>query len=151
MSERRARRRPGENREHLIGAGLIEFGLFGYHGASTAAIARRADVPQPHVYTSFATKHALFLACWERVRAAALEARGLDGSGLDGRAPDDEHLRRFLFQAVAAACDPVLGDDLLPSLLELRSALGEDRFHALLRSGASELLGEGLTERPSSA
>lgn len=69
MSVRRARRRPGENRARLLEAGLVEFGLFGYHGTSTAAIAARAEVPQPHVYTSFRTKQELFLACWERVLA----------------------------------------------------------------------------------
>lgn len=63
----RPRRRPGENRERLIEAGLIEFGLFGYHGASTAGIAARAEVPQPHVYASFPSKGALFLAVVRRV------------------------------------------------------------------------------------
>lgn len=63
----RSRRRPGENRERLIEAGLIEFGLFGYHGASTAGIAARAEVPQPHVYASFPSKRALFLAVVRRV------------------------------------------------------------------------------------
>ncbi|WP_053352998.1 TetR/AcrR family transcriptional regulator [Leucobacter musarum] len=63
MTERRARRKPGENRQRLREAGLIEFGLFGFQGASTAGIAARADVPQPHVYASFATKQALFLEC----------------------------------------------------------------------------------------
>ncbi|WP_416446743.1 TetR/AcrR family transcriptional regulator [Leucobacter sp. HNU] len=63
----RSRRPPGENRERLIEAGLIEFGLFGYHGASTAGIAARAEVPQPHVYASFPSKRALFLAVVRRV------------------------------------------------------------------------------------
>lgn len=63
MTERRPRRKPGENRQRLREAGLIEFGLFGFHGASTAGIAARADVPQPHVYASFTTKQALFLEC----------------------------------------------------------------------------------------
>ncbi|PIO50323.1 hypothetical protein BV502_12770 [Leucobacter sp. OAMLP11] len=51
----------------MIEAGLIEFGLFGYHGASTAGIAARAEVPQPHVYASFPSKGALFLAVVRRV------------------------------------------------------------------------------------
>lgn len=59
---RRPRRRPGENRAALLEAAVFEFGEHGYHGASTAAIAAQADVPQPHVYVHFATKGELFLA-----------------------------------------------------------------------------------------
>lgn len=89
----RSRRRPGENRERLIEAGLIEFGLFGYHGASTAGIAARAEVPQPHVYASFPSKRALFLAVVRRVAerlaepaAGPLAKLNLPGAGLEGPA-----------------------------------------------------------------
>ncbi|UOR03046.1 TetR/AcrR family transcriptional regulator [Leucobacter allii] len=95
MVGHRPRRKPGENRQRLVEAGLVEFGLFGYHGASTAGIAARADVPQPHVYASFATKHELFLAC---VAAAAEEltlgdAEGgrADGGHADGGHADGGH------------------------------------------------------------
>lgn len=89
----RPRRRPGENRERLIEAGLIEFGLFGYHGASTAGIAARAEVPQPHVYASFPSKGELFLAVVRRVAErlagpTALAPAGT-GEGLLGGAPDE--------------------------------------------------------------
>lgn len=89
----RSRRRPGENRERLIEAGLIEFGLFGYHGASTAGIAARAEVPQPHVYASFPSKRALFLAVVRRVAerlaepaAGPLAKLNLSGADLEGPA-----------------------------------------------------------------
>lgn len=89
----RSRRRPGENRERLIEAGLIEFGLFGYHGASTAGIAARAEVPQPHVYASFPSKRALFLAVVRRVAerlaepaAGPLAKLNLPGADLEGPA-----------------------------------------------------------------
>jgi len=80
VTGRRPRRRPGENRERLVEAGLIEFGLFGYHGASTAAIAARADVPQPHVYASFETKRELFLACLDAACARSGAARPDDAA-----------------------------------------------------------------------
>ena len=60
---RRARRRTGENRERLILAGILCFGRTGFSGTSTGEIAATADVPQPHVYANFSTKHALFLEC----------------------------------------------------------------------------------------
>lgn len=66
-AQRRQRRRQGENRERLITAGIAEFGSFGYFGASTNAIAKRAEVSQPHVYSNFNTKLELFQACAERV------------------------------------------------------------------------------------
>ncbi|WP_336650897.1 MULTISPECIES: TetR/AcrR family transcriptional regulator [unclassified Leucobacter] len=130
-SQRRARRRPGENRERLIEAGLTEFGLFGYHGASTSSIAARAQVPQPHVYANFETKQQLFLACFDRVCDALLA---------EHREPDSEGIQRFLFQAVSAAADPVLRFALLGSLLELRDALGDSEFDALLAAGAHSML-----------
>ena len=131
MTERRARRRPGENRKRLLEAGLIEFGLFGFHGASTAGIAARADVPQPHVYASFATKQELFLACVDRLREELL-----------GEVPDVRRgaLSRLLYQAVAACRDPGMRDVLILGLVELRESLGESRFEALLAAGGSALI-----------
>ena len=90
----RPRRRPGENRERLIEAGLIEFGLFGYHGASTAGIAARAEVPQPHLYASFPSKRDLFLATVRRLAQRAAQERWAAGTGwaapraADTNAPD---------------------------------------------------------------
>ncbi|QIM18414.1 helix-turn-helix transcriptional regulator [Leucobacter coleopterorum] len=76
MSSRRPRRRPGQNHELLIEAGIVEFGLYGYQGASTSAIAVRAEVPQPHVYANFATKQELFLECFLRVSTLIFASPG---------------------------------------------------------------------------
>lgn len=139
MNERRPRRRPGENREQLVKAGLIEFGLHGYHGASTAAIARRAGVPQPHVYASFPTKLALFEACAARaldvldgpahhgdaVQGSTIPARSAapkaapvsgaapasDGDGLSS----EEAASLLLYQLVAVLADPAT-KSVLPAL-----------------------------------
>nr|WP_243752974.1 helix-turn-helix domain-containing protein [Leucobacter ruminantium] len=114
----------------MIEAGLIEFGLFGYHGASTAAVARRADVPQPHVYASFRTKQELFLACFAAARAAIAAA------------PDEglpERSCRLMLQAYAASGDPELREALSGDLAALREALGERRLGALLLEAARSL------------
>lgn len=134
MVARRARRKPGENRERLIEAGLIEFGLYGFHGASTAAIARRADVPQPHVYASFRTKLDLFIVCFGR---AASRLSGVPSS------LDIAVVQRFLFQAYAAAATPQVSQSLGTELLELRNALGES-FGAVLAGGADFTAQQGL-------
>lgn len=167
MPERRARRRPGQNRERLLEAGLIEFGLFGYHGAVTAAIAQRADVPQPHVYANFTGKQELFLACLavasERLHAVyrdlfpagpELEAPSGGSSGVTGPpssspeqvkqadASDSEDFTfatLLLFQAVAVARDPELGAAVRPAIEYLRSLLGEDAFRRVIAAAAASL------------
>lgn len=125
---KRPRRRPGENRERLLEAGIREFGTLGYHGTSTAAIAAAASVPQPHVYANFETKQDLFFACAERVCRDLAE-------------PDRTAVqhRRFLLQAVAAAPRVELRERLAPLLLELREAMGE-RFDAALVDAAVSLM-----------
>jgi AcrR family transcriptional regulator len=131
VTERRARRRPGENRKRLLEAGLIEFGLFGFHGASTAGIAARAGVPQPHVYASFATKQELVLACVELSCAGVRDRAGVDVP---------RSLQRIVLQALSAVRDPALNDALSRELGGLRSCIGEVRFAALLSAAAAGLL-----------
>lgn len=130
--QRRPRRRPGENREHLLEAGIREFGLSGFRGARTAAIAALAEVPQPHVYASFRTKRELFLACAARI------ADDADSGVLAMRA--DEDAPQFLLQAVAALGDEEVGAELRPLLRRIRSTLGERAFDAMLQRAAAALL-----------
>lgn len=165
--ERRARRPPGENRERLLTAGILEFGRHGYRGASTTAIAARAEVPQPHVYTNFRTKQELFLGCLTRavvlLTESARESTGdsttavktrpplsttSEGSRIDlpltlaqVHEPGGQALAGFLLQAVSALGEEPLRDDLLPELTTLRGALGAEAFDALLIAGADSLFG----------
>lgn len=132
MNERRIRRKPGENRTRLLEAGLTEFGLFGYHGASTLQIARRAGVPQPHVYANFGSKLELFVAC---VRTVA------DGTASGGAIKGSPQTQMLLFQAIAAAQDPELREQLLPVLTDVRELIGADAFLRLITDGADALLG----------
>ncbi|WP_165384162.1 TetR family transcriptional regulator [Leucobacter triazinivorans] len=134
MTERRARRPPGENRSRLLEAGLIEFGLFGFSAASTSAIAARAEMSQPHLYASFATKRDLFLACFAFV---------LDELREPVSERDQAHratLLRFLVQCVASSHVPGMREPLTAGLLELGSSLGESRFAALLAEGSHALI-----------
>ena len=117
----------------------MEFGLFGYHGASTSSIAARADVPQPHVYANFETKQQLFLACFERLG----EQLSVRPSGVPS-----ESLLRFLYQSVASSAAPGLQKPMRRPLLELRALLGEPLFDALLAAGARALLDAQPDPRP---
>ena len=173
MTERRARRKPGENRERLIEAGLIEFGLFGFHGASTARIAARAGVPQPHVYAHFATKQELFLAVCifavdivaddfvaaEFVSAdivpadvVAAEATA-GGSEVVSRSADGDEptntahdvALQLLSQAIAALGAPELRAQLAELLAELRRTLGDDAFRVAFGTVGESAVKRALT------
>jgi AcrR family transcriptional regulator len=61
----RARLTGDERRRTLLVAARAEFARVGYHGASTASIARRAGCSEPMLYKHFADKHALFLEALE--------------------------------------------------------------------------------------
>ncbi|MBL3683707.1 TetR/AcrR family transcriptional regulator [Leucobacter aridicollis] len=129
---RRPRRRPGENRAGLIIAGTIEFGLHGYAGAQTSAIAVRAGVSQPNVYANFASKRELFLACIGELPLVVEELA-------PGGQLEEQHAL-LLFQAVAAVREPALSPELGELLRELRSSLGAARFSDALSGAAAILL-----------
>lgn len=121
----------GENRQRLLQAGLAEFGLHGFHGAATAAIAARADVPQPHLYASFSSKQALFAAC------VGIAVNTVIESAPD--MPPDDALR-VLYQAYAAARDPALQEALSEPLCALRERLSADTLAAYLLRAADSLV-----------
>jgi AcrR family transcriptional regulator len=61
-----ARKSAEERREELIAIAFRHFGEGGYHGTSTEAIAREAEISQPYLFRLFKTKRGLFLACVDR-------------------------------------------------------------------------------------
>ncbi len=124
----RPRQTPGsrqsadDRRGQVLEAALREFAELGYHGASTAAIARRAGISQPYIYALFPSKQVLFLAVHDLVigRIRATFARAAQGatSPLDaldrmGHTYPDLIGDRFALlaqlQAYAAAGDPEIG------------------------------------------
>jgi len=112
-----------QRREQVLDAATHEFAEHGYHGASTASIAKLAGISQPYIYALFPNKRELFLAAHARMtdhlRATFLEAaRGsedpeerLHQMGLAYR-PLIEANRELLLlqlQSQAAAGDPEIG------------------------------------------
>jgi AcrR family transcriptional regulator len=73
-----------ERRESVLNAAMIEFGIGGYVGTSTQAIADRVGVSQPYLFRLFESKKALFIAtaerCFDHVNAVFVDA----GEGLTG-------------------------------------------------------------------
>ena len=104
----RLRRSREDNRERLLDAALAEFGAKGFEGASTRAIADRADAHQPQIHYHFASKEALWKAAVDHLFAELGRAMdGLDvGAGRTGALEalaDDfaEMIRRFVRFAAA--------------------------------------------------
>jgi AcrR family transcriptional regulator len=111
-----------ERREAVLDAAIAEFAVYGLHGATTEAIARRVGITQPYIFRLYGSKKELFLAAVERVCdrvihtwQAVLEAAPEDAdpeerirvageayAGLMGRR--EELL--LLLQAFAASQDP---------------------------------------------
>jgi AcrR family transcriptional regulator len=114
-----------QRRDQVLDAATHEFAVHGYHGASTAAIAKRAGISQPYIYALFPNKHALFLAAHARMvdtlRTTFLDAaRGIDDPAERLRAmalayrPLVEANRDLLLlqmQSHAAAGDPEIGPE----------------------------------------
>ena len=79
-------------RQQVLGIAAEEFARGGLHGASTEAIARRAEITQAYVFRMFGTKKALFLevvtAAFDRttegMRKAAADTTGLEALGRMG-------------------------------------------------------------------
>jgi TetR/AcrR family transcriptional regulator len=73
----RLRRSRADIRERLLDSALVEFGAKGFDGASTRAIARRADAHQPQINYHFASKEALWFAAVDHL--FELFGRAMDG------------------------------------------------------------------------
>ena len=75
-----------ERRSQVLGIAAGEFANHGLHGASTEAIARRAEITQAYIFRMFGTKKALFLevmvAAFERMTEGMRDAAGSE-TGLD--------------------------------------------------------------------
>ena len=55
-----------ERRESVIRGAIAEFAIAGYHGTTTAAIARRVGVTQPYLFRLFPDKKTIFVAALTR-------------------------------------------------------------------------------------
>ncbi|MFB7994110.1 TetR/AcrR family transcriptional regulator [Streptomyces sp. NPDC056002] len=118
----------GERREAVVRAACVEFAGRGYHGTSTAAIARRVGVSQPYLFRFFPTKHALFEAATDRCFQRLAQALGEAPATLEGmsravaQARADRDVALMLLQAAATAASP-----------------GQEAFAARLRRGWLDL------------
>lgn len=111
-----------DRRQQVLGIAAEEFARGGLHGASTEAIARRAEITQAYVFRMFGTKKALFLevvtAAFDRLtegmRTAAGDKAGLDALGQMGAQYhdmlSDQTALLLQLQGFAACGDPEVRD-----------------------------------------
>lgn len=93
IESRRTRRTRADIRDRLVEAALAEFGAKGFDGASTRAIAERADAHQPQINYHFASKEALWSAAVDHLFALLdLELAEVD---VDPEGPPDVLAERF--------------------------------------------------------
>jgi AcrR family transcriptional regulator len=105
------RRMPAaERRAAILDAARGAFARAGFHGASTAEIARAAACSEPILYRHFASKQALFAAVLED---AAMRLREATEAGMYAE-PDDP------FGALVHAGERLAGDPRLTEVLRLR-------------------------------
>ncbi len=149
----RKRRSSGEIRQLVLEAAREEFSRNGFTGATTAAIARRAEVTEAQLFRYYASKGELFREAvfeWLDRHLAEFNARYIPDAG-DGRNVRDQarlyiselqafieqHSRLFLSLVVAEAYAP---DEI--------AGVGEvDSLHAYFERGAATMAGR-LKKRP---
>jgi len=118
---RRPQQRSTETRKRLVDAACHEFALHGFSGASTRAIAQRADVAQSAIPFHFTTKEALWKAAADVLMALMREqlmnrAKGLEGVDIRTRTrllvtefvrfgAAHPHFHRFMLQEGTAASE----------------------------------------------
>jgi AcrR family transcriptional regulator len=108
-----------ERRAQVLDAAVAEFGERGYHGASTARIAKRAGISQPYIYALFSDKDELFRAVHDRV---ITEIRSTFAQAASGAASPDEAL-----EAMGHAYRPLMADGrLLRAQLQCTAAAAGD-------------------------
>ncbi|GAA4379312.1 hypothetical protein GCM10023166_32560 [Paeniglutamicibacter cryotolerans] len=89
-----------ERRELILAAATAVFGERGYAGATTAQVAKAADISQPYVVRMFGTKENLFLEAMDRALGKLLNAFRTLISEYDAGRMDSQ----------VAALDPSLGE-----------------------------------------
>ncbi len=137
---------PAERRPLLLDAALAVIVEHGYRGATLAAVAERAGVTKPVIYSVFEDRAAFLAALLEREEQRALAAIAAAIPELDGRdLADPARLRRTVAEGVSALLravrdDPapwrlILADsDTTPEAVERRIGRHREQIHAAVES-----------------
>jgi AcrR family transcriptional regulator len=124
-----------ERRESVIRAAIAEFAIAGYHGTTTAAIARRVGVTQPYLFRLFPDKKAIFVTALTR----SMEDTRLAFEGAADGAEDGERA----LQAMTKAYEQLISTSPETLLMQMQGyavvaaaeAQGDDLTGELVRDG----------------
>lgn len=106
-ARKRVRLTPAARKQLILDAALIEFGAYGFHGASTAKIARRAGLSQAGLYAHFKCKEEILESLLQEVLS---------------------------LKPIAATAEPSSGPAALDALIDRMYALvASPKVHALIR------------------
>jgi AcrR family transcriptional regulator len=132
-----------DRERQIIDMAVEEFGRHGYAGVSVAAVAGRAGISKPLVYSYFDSKDGLYLACVHRVGGLLVDAVAAARSR-SGSADHALDTLGAIFTTVERCRHAwsVLYDPALPPTDELREAvhLYRGRLAAMGAAGAAGLL-----------
>ncbi|MER6262557.1 TetR/AcrR family transcriptional regulator [Streptomyces sp. NPDC059688] len=140
-----------ERERQIVDVALEEFGGKGYSGVSVAAVALRAGISKPLVYSYFDSKDGLYLACVHRVGGLLVDAVAAAGT----RSGSAQHALDTLSAIFTAVEDcryawAVLYDPALPPAGETRDAVRfyRGRLAAMGAAGAAGLLSHAGHDDP---
>ncbi|MFS4093562.1 TetR/AcrR family transcriptional regulator [Streptomyces sp. AF1A] len=140
-----------DRERQIIDAAVEEFGRHGYAGVSVAAVAHRAGISKPLVYSYFGSKDGLYLACVHRVGGLLVEAVAASGSR-SGSAHHALDTLSAIFTTVERCRHAwsVLYDPALPPAGEMREAVNHYRVRlaTMGAAGATQLLARAGHDDP---
>lgn len=124
-----------ERRESVIRAAIAEFAIAGYHGTTTAAIARRVGVTQPYLFRLFPDKKAIFVTALRRSMEDTRLAfqRAADGAEKGERAR--QALSDAYAQLISTHPETLLMQMQGYAVVAAAEAQGDDPIGELVRAG----------------
>lgn len=123
-----------ENESAILAAAESVFAEFGFKGATTSEIARRANVPKPNLHYYFPTKEALYRVVLQRVLTVWLGA----GSSMDDNEEPDVALARYIGSKMELARTMPLGSQIWATEIMRGAPIIQDYLETTLRDWVAE-------------
>jgi AcrR family transcriptional regulator len=133
-----------EREQQIVTAGIGEFAVHGYAGASMAEIARLAGISKPLIYQYFGSKDRLYLACLHSVSGGLLQRLEQAELDVDDSVASRIHPLRAIFEALEPQRHAwrMLFDPSMPATGEIAAAARDYRARTteIAASGSARFL-----------
>jgi AcrR family transcriptional regulator len=124
-----------KRRESVISAAIAEFAITGYHGTSTATIARRVGVTQPYLFRLFPDKKAIFVAALTRSMEDTRRAFEGAADGAEGGERALQAMTKAYAQPMSTRPETLLMQMQGYAVAADAEARGDDPIGGLVRAG----------------